>query len=86
MKRYFVLPICTYVVFMGFFTWKWLMHVMDTSASFGDGFWIFALGLAALCIVSVPVAWVAGPIVALVSIVAVGIFNLTSTLIRRFRA
>ncbi|MCX9038480.1 hypothetical protein NLN82_20855 [Citrobacter portucalensis] len=86
MKRYLVLPVCTYIVVMGFLVWKLLMYVMETTASFGDGFWIFSLGLAALCVVSVPVAWVAGPVVALVSIVVVGVINMTSTAIRRFRA
>lgn len=86
MKRHLVLPVLTWIVIMGFLVWKWLMYVMETTASFGDGFWIFSLGLAALCLLSVPVAWVAGPVMALVSIVLMGLYNLTSTLIRRFRA
>lgn len=86
MKRYFVLPLMVFFGVAGYGLWMWTASVMALPGGLGDNLVFYILGIAFFCVIGVPVAWIAGPVVALASIVVVGLYNLTSTLIRRFRA
>lgn len=86
MGRYAALPLITFAGVFIYALWEWLMTVLNMSLGWGLMTLMFILGAAGISIVMALAAGIFGPVLALVSVTAVGIFRLTSTLIRRFRA